>query len=469
MSANEHVFLSALLSACHISCIRVDLTLYSLLVLHLLSLIRYPLFLLLFLRLQLSSSQSVDFSLTPHNESRENSNKQVNMHQMVGGQPNDHNRNGSNERNLQTEIGLTMSPTSYPSIHPSVYPTTFPSTYPTIHASSLPSTMPSTYPTIIPSTYPSVMPSTYPTMIPSNHPSVLPSTYPTTIPSTYPSTLPSAYPTTLPSSYPSSHPTRMFQFPSMQPSVGPSQSSMQPSLQPSIHVSVQPLFSDGAVVVSGAEDGGGDPSAQQQSASLSSSSPPVSAFPEFSLDNTTNSTTDKGGGNGALIGVIACVLAFTFLIAVVGVYRIKSRRRRKKKEVVGMMMNDSILRGGRLPIKYRDNDDDPIIMVEVRNSTTGGWHGFYGEDQLQSIDFGTSRNDEDHDHVGQQSLLYDGGLEEIESTQYAIGELDHLSDEDLVKAYHDAMAVDVESEDEIDFAMQGVGSPSSDKDRHEIT
>ena len=37
-----------------------------------------------------------------------------------------------------------------------------------------------------------------------------------------------------------------------------------------------------------------------------------------------------------------------------------------------------------------------------------------------------------------------------------------------MKAYHEAMAVDVESEDEMDIAMQGVGSPSSDKERHEI-
>ena len=352
---------------------------------------------------------------------------------------------------MQSDIVVTFLPTTFPSIHP----TTFPSSSPTIHASSAPSTIPSSFPTIIPSTFPSIIPSTYPSIIPSTYPSVIPSTHPSIIPSTYPSTIPSTYPT----NFPSSHPTRLFQFPSVQPSGEPSQSSSHPSIQPSVHISVQPLFSGAAVD----EASDGEQSSQEQIAALSSTSPPpVSDFPGLSSDDSTTTDTDKGG-NSALIGVIACVLAFTFLIASISVYRMKSRSKRKKKEVI---LKNSNLRGGRYPI-YLD-DDAPTIMVEVRKSATGGWHGFYGEDQLQSVDFSTTSEFKDITRE-EASPLYDGGLEEIESTNYNIGELDHLSDEDLVKAYHDAMAVDVESEDEVDFAMQGIGSPHSDKDHHEIT
>ncbi len=226
-------------------------------------------------------------------------------------------------------------------------------------------------------------------------------------------------------------------------------------MQPSVHISVQPLFSDAVV----GEASGGEQSAQEQIAAFSSTRPPpVSDFPVFSSDNSTSTDTNKEG-KSALIGVIACVLAFTFIIALISIYRMKSKSKRRKRELI---LNDSNLRGGRLPIYLDDNA--PTIMVEVRKSTTGGWHGFYGEDQLQSIDFSTT--DSVHEEA---SPLCDGGLEEIESTTYSIGDLDHLSDEDLVKAYHDAMAVDVESEDEVDFAMQGVGSPHSNEDRHEIT
>jgi hypothetical protein len=238
---------------------------------------------------------------------------------------------------------------------------------------------------------------------------------------------------------------------------------MHPSVQPSVHVTTVQPVSDapvGEVVVPNPDLA--DPSSALSS--TSSSPPPVMDFPGYFPDNSTTDDTDKGTTNWVLVSGVVFVSVVTFLIAAVGVARMRSRR--KKKEVY---LSDSILRGGRVPIKYMD-DDSPLMMVEVRNSTTGGWHGFYGEDQLQSIDFGRSSSEEQQDNVRreEEALLVDGGLEEIESTNYAIGELDHLSDEDLVKAYHEAMAVDVESEDEIDIAMQGVGSPSSDKDRHEI-
>ena len=55
-------------------------------------------------------------------------------------------------------------------------------------------------------------------------------------------------------------------------------------------------------------------------------------------------------------------------------------------------------------------------------------------------------------------------IEEIEESlsQYDIGDLPHMddvSDEDLIKAYNDAMAIDIEPENpEVEFVMQGGGS-----------
>jgi hypothetical protein len=115
--------------------------------------------------------------------------------------------------------------------------------------------------------------------------------------------------------------------------------------------------------------------------------------------------------------------------------------------------------------------NDLNMAVEVRNSASGGWHGTYGEEQLQSIDFGTPSGEKDD--VVQQSLFMDDALEEIEesSSKYVIGEMDDVSDEDLIKAYNDAMAVEIEPENpDVEFAMQGVGSiPVLDKDHHNFT
>jgi hypothetical protein len=234
-----------------------------------------------------------------------------------------------------------------------------------------------------------------------------------------------------------------------------------------MHTSVQPLLvSDTAESDAGSEPSP-NPFEQEHGAFLISNPPVPKLIDPYTAENRANTDEEN---NGAFIGGVAIASALFFLLVVGGVYRIRSKRKRKGKA----MLDSSILRDGRLPITWGthgDLDDDaPTMMVEVRNSTTGGWHGFYGEDQLQSIDFGSIHSGEQKDDYHErQSLIIDGGLEEIESTNYGIGDLDVMSDEDLVKAYHDAMAIDVESEDEVDFAMQGVGSPLAEKEHHEIT
>ncbi len=106
--------------------------------------------------------------------------------------------------------------------------------------------------------------------------------------------------------------------------------------------------------------------------------------------------------------------------------------------------------------------------MEVRTSASGGWHGIYDDEQMQAIDFGTSRGGGQQDDVIEQSLfMEDGlqGLEEIEESihnDYSIGDVnddEEVTDEDLIQAYNDAMAIDVEPEsNDIAYVMPNFGS-----------
>merc|ERR1719276_224823 len=107
------------------------------------------------------------------------------------------------------------------------------------------------------------------------------------------------------------------------------------------------------------------------------------------------------------------------------------------------------------------------LMVEVRNSASGGWHGVYDDEQLQAIDFGvpTGGGSGEANVVEQSLFMEESGLQEIEESlgQYEIGEMDDVSDEDLIRAYEDAMAVDIEPENpDVEFAMAGLGSDQVD-------
>lgn len=201
-------------------------------------------------------------------------------------------------------------------------------------------------------------------------------------------------------------------------------------------------------------------------------------------DSTAETQTTKTK-NSALVGAVAFAMAFIILSVIaagVVVYRIKSKRKKEKEAIAanGNLRRPSAnLQRNRRSTRKSNRDktqmneftNDLNMAVEVRNSASGGWHGIYGEEQLQSIDFGTPSGDKDD--VVQQSLFMDDALEEIEdsSSKYVIGEMDDVSDEDLIKAYNDAMAVEIEPESpDVEFAMQGVGSiPVLEKDHHKFT
>ena len=103
----------------------------------------------------------------------------------------------------------------------------------------------------------------------------------------------------------------------------------------------------------------------------------------------------------------------------------------------------------------------------------------YDEDALQQIDFGTSTAGSGSDVIEQSLFMEDGlqALEEIENSvhnNYSIGDDDddeeEVTDEDLIQAYNEAMAIDIEPESEAVAALtRGLNMPNIGSDHHEIT
>ncbi|KAL7550927.1 hypothetical protein ACHAWF_018117 [Thalassiosira exigua] len=231
--------------------------------------------------------------------------------------------------------------------------------------------------------------------------------------------------------------------------------------------------------------------------------PPPAAVPAPEVGSVSGVNEEEvKKKNGALVAVVAIALGF-ICIAAAGFLLVVFKVRQVKKWERDAIMDHNLHGGGRtglpagdssaLPGRRRSawahngNDftrdlDDLNIMVEVRNSASGGWHGVYDDEQLQAIDFGvpsaTNRghsSDEGvdgHQDVVEQSLFMEDGLKEIEDEMghYEIGDMDDVSDEDLIKAYNDAMALDIEPENpDVEFAMQGLGSDPLPEEHHTIT
>ena len=189
--------------------------------------------------------------------------------------------------------------------------------------------------------------------------------------------------------------------------------------------------------------------------------------------------------DAAIVGVVAITLCFVFA-AIVGVGIVAYKIKRGKKRQEDNRFISTNLRGRRQcekPIMRRKSTwgmkrrssalsalQDLNVMVEVRNSASGGWHGIYDDEQLQVIDFGVSTGYKDN--VVEQSLFMEDDLKEIEEAsvgRYEIGDIEDVSDEDLIKAYNDAMAVDIEPENpDLDFTMAGLGSQPVLDDDHQI-
>ena len=205
--------------------------------------------------------------------------------------------------------------------------------------------------------------------------------------------------------------------------------------------------------------------------------PPTSGQQSVEKVNRTDAT---------IVGVVAIALCFVFA-AIAGVGTVAYKIKAGKKEHEERRFMSTNLRERR-PSESRRSRRRSVwgmkkqssslsalqnlnVMVEVRNSASGGWHGVYDDDQLQVIDFGMPTGY--RDNVVEQSLFMEDDLKLIEEASignYEIGDIEDVSDEDLIKAYNDAMAVDIEPENpDVQFAMAGLGSQQIFDDDHQIT
>jgi len=220
------------------------------------------------------------------------------------------------------------------------------------------------------------------------------------------------------------------------------------------------------------------------------SEPMLSPAPGPTSNSASASSSSEGveKQNGALGSVIGLSLLFIAIVAVASGFVIYRMGEHKNKENEVLVQNSNLhsRRGSKnLQSKRRSTwgfsrgssglkgVNELNIMVEVRNSASGGWHGIYDDEQLQAIDFGVPTGNTTDDVVEQSLFMEDDGLHEIEEslTHYEIGEMEDVSDEDLIRAYEDAMALDIEPENpDVEFAMAGLGSDSTGlEDHHKIT
>lgn len=218
-------------------------------------------------------------------------------------------------------------------------------------------------------------------------------------------------------------------------------------------------------------------------------SPPTVSGPAPSPAAATSSQESSKGdeGVGGVVGLSLILALVTGALSSFAVYRIRRWQDAEDKALMGSGGNLYGARETNLQARRRSTwglrnkrnkrssssssglpgVGEMNLMVEVRNSASGGWHGVYDDEQLQAIDFGvpTGGGSGEVNVVEQSLFMEESGLQEIEESlgQYEIGEMDDVSDEDLIKAYEDAMALDIEPENpDVEFAMAGLGSDQVD-------
>ncbi|KAL3796388.1 hypothetical protein HJC23_004185 [Cyclotella cryptica] len=213
----------------------------------------------------------------------------------------------------------------------------------------------------------------------------------------------------------------------------------------------------------------------------------VTQASDAGMASAANQQTNASTSTGASIFLVI-ILAVAIIGVVVGitVFAYKSRKRRQEK--TKQLYRDSNLspRGNNLNAHRRNTwglegkpggsvlnqFEDMNIMVEVRNSISGGWQVDFDDDSIQQIDFGSSRAG-GQDNVIEQSLFMEDGLQALEEIEKSThnnfsisgeGEDDddeEVTDEDLIQAYNEAMAIDIEPESEAVAALtKGLNMPN---------
>jgi len=143
------------------------------------------------------------------------------------------NSERDNETLLCATVSPSTSPTESPTNSPTESPSQLPSTLPTESPTNLPSSSPTVSPTNSPSTFPTESPTLSPTNSPTTQPSSVPTLFPTEVPSASPSNAPSESPTLSPTETPSVKPT---QIPTTSPTMFPTDS---PTHVPSPHPTIR--------------------------------------------------------------------------------------------------------------------------------------------------------------------------------------------------------------------------------------
>eukprot|EP00804_Cyclotella_cryptica_P019929 CCRYP_007834-RB/>CCRYP_007834-RB protein AED:0.04 eAED:0.04 QI:2/1/1/1/0.5/0.36/11/3369/584 len=414
-------------------------------------------------------------------------------------------------------ISPSANPTNSPSVSPTVSPTTSPSKVPSESPSSLPSRNPSSFPSTVPSDLPSLFPSTFPSAIPSSPPSDVPSLVPSSGPSAVPTKSPEAIPTTSPTHNPTLAPTKTPSTSPSQSPVIPCGTrarkvKIESTTQQSIHVFEVQVFSSGSNVAVGKAatqsstfqnfvrlgtvipvHGGKliwvncftSKSLRDQNdlvvatksfgdtcgvltvkESFADDSPSCTvAIDTDSLELTADDTeTDETASSVGMVVPLTLVSIVVFLGLASLAYIGRKRKQQQQKEY--RRTDDNISPHDRKYSRQRSkglhrkaNGEDVLssfedmnLMVEVKNSAAGGWNCVLDQDSLEHFDF-TSVS------ANSAEATNPGSLQDLEEIEKSVDNVrrdaarEEASDEDLVNAYKEAMAMDEEPESEVTAAL----------------
>jgi hypothetical protein len=163
--------------------------------------------------------------------------------------------------------------------------------------------------------------------------------------------------------------------------------------------------------------------------------------------------------NGALVGIIAAASVFavlTIAAAALVMRRIKKGKEETHEEEIS---NNTNLHAHRVSVTNLPPRRS-FMSFNGKNGKNNLDPDMSGRSPYRTAEFGTPNSD---DGIVEQSLFMEDEVMEIENN-YVIGDLDDVSDEDLLKAYNDAMAVEIEPENpDVEIAMSGLGVVSEPK------
>ena len=347
---------------------------------------------------------------------------------------------------------------------PTVAPTTAPTSTPTSVPSSVPSSVPTSVPTTAPTTAPSFAPTTVPTSFPSVHPSVQPSLHPSVHPSVQPSLHPSVHPSTVPSFLPSSNPTNEHH-PSAAPSFLPTIEVItgRPVIANASMVTESPVIVNGITkspVIANASITESPVIVilsviESDSPSYSPTYIPTTEIVTIIPVSNANMTNIDDGRDGSIL-VISLTMLFAIIALCIG-YRAISKPKKSAQEtsvIVGLA-----------------SQVEPLMMPQVIRSEYGGWQGTYTDEQMSNVDVESHVKSlrqfsiDDNNNPPPEVFMDVGSTpgSNYSDTANDLRMIEHAdsTDEALMRAYEEAMNVDIEPEDPNVEALMTGNSPGA--------